>query len=45
MKRILLGALGVACLAMTCGSAALAQEVTTKTLVDRLQIQDLITRY
>ena len=44
MKKFLI-AFGATCLAMTCGSATLAQEVTTKTLVDRLQIQDLITRY
>jgi hypothetical protein len=43
--KILLGALGAACLALTCGSAVQAQEVTSKTLVDRAQIQDLITRY
>jgi hypothetical protein len=44
MKKFLM-ALSAACLAMTWGSAAQAQEVTSKTLVDRLQIQDLITRY
>ena len=43
--KTFLGVLGAACIAMTCGSVALAQEVTSKTLVDRLQIQDLITRY
>jgi hypothetical protein len=38
--------LGVAfCVALLWGSAACAQEVTAKTLVDRAQIQDLITRY
>jgi hypothetical protein len=44
-RSTLLGALGVACLALTLGSAARADEVTAETLVDRLQIQDLITRY
>ncbi len=43
--RALLGVLGVACLALTIGTAARAEEVTAATLVDRLQIQDLITRY
>jgi hypothetical protein len=43
--RALLGALSVACLALTLGSGARAEEVTAETLVDRLQIQDLITRY
>jgi hypothetical protein len=43
--RALLGALSVACLALTMSSGARAQEVTAETLVDRLQIQDLITRY
>ena len=43
--RVLLGALSVACLALTMPSGAHAQEVTAETLVDRLQIQDLITRY
>jgi hypothetical protein len=38
----LLGALSVACLVLT---SSCAQEVTAATLVDRLQIQDLITRY
>jgi len=33
------------CLALLWGSAACAQEFTAKTLVDRAQIQDLITRY
>jgi len=41
--RVLLGALTVACFALSSG--ARAQEVTAETLVDRLQIQDLITRY
>ena len=41
-----LGALGVfACLALQLAPAARAQEVTAKTLVDRAQVQDLITRY
>jgi hypothetical protein len=43
-RRALLGALGATCLALAC-PAVLAQEVTSKTLVDRAQIQDLITRY
>ncbi len=38
-------AAGIACLAMSVAPAAIAQEVSEKTLVDRLQIQDLITRY
>jgi hypothetical protein len=41
--RALLGALSVACFTLT--MSARAQEVTAETLVDRLQIQDLITRY
>ncbi|HET8699668.1 MAG TPA: hypothetical protein VFO94_19440, partial [Gammaproteobacteria bacterium] len=44
-RTALLGALSVACLALTLGSGARAEEVTAATLVDRLQIQDLITRY
>ena len=43
--RALLGVLSAACLALAFGSVARAQEVTVETLVDRLQIQDLITRY
>src|SRR5690349_24596029 len=43
--RALRGTLSVACLALTMSSVATAQEVSAKTLVDRLQIQDLITRY
>jgi ketosteroid isomerase-like protein len=35
----------VLCLALQSGSTAGAQEVTAKTLVDRAQVQDLITRY
>lgn len=39
-------ALGVGCcLAAASGQAAQAQDVTTRTLADRTQIQDLITRY
>ena len=45
LSRVLLGALSVACLALTVSPGARAQEVTAETLVDRLQIQDLITRY
>jgi hypothetical protein len=45
MGRALLGAVSVACLALTISAGANAQEVTAATLVDRLQIQDLITRY
>jgi SnoaL-like protein len=41
----LLGALSVVCLALTIGSGARSEEVNAETLVDRLQIQDLITRY
>jgi len=43
--RTLLGALSVTCLTLTIGTGARAQEVSAATLVDRLQIQDLITRY
>ena len=45
LRRALFGALSVACLALTVGTHVSAQEVTAATLVDRLQIQDLITRY
>ena len=45
LSRALLGALSVACLALTMTSGARAEEVTAETLVDRLQIHDLITRY
>jgi hypothetical protein len=45
LGRPLLGALSAACLALTMSLGALAEEVTAETLVDRLQIQDLITRY
>ena len=41
----LLGAMSVACLVLAFNLGARAEEVTAKTLVDRLQIQDLITRY
>ncbi len=45
-SRTWLGTLGVACcLALACTPAARAQDVTAQTLVDRAQIQDLITRY
>src|SRR5687768_5934890 len=43
--RALLGALSVTGLALTIGVDARAEEVSAATLVDRLQIQDLITRY
>jgi hypothetical protein len=45
MGRALLGALSLGCLALTINASANAQEVNAATLVDRLQIQDLITRY
>ncbi len=45
LSRALLGALSAACLALTMSSGARAEEVSAETLVDRLQIQDLITRY
>ena len=45
LRRALLGALSVSCLALTIGIDARAEEVNAETLVDRLQIQDLITRY
>src|SRR5438477_10001959 len=45
VSTALLGALSVACLALTVTSGARAEEVNAGTLVDRLQIQDLITRY
>ena len=44
-RKALLCALSVGCLVLTLSSGARAQEVTAETLVDRLQIQDLITRY
>jgi hypothetical protein len=44
--KLLLGALSVACLTLTINTgASAAEEVSAETLVDRLQIQDLITRY
>ena len=43
--RTLLGATSVVCLVLAFASSASAQEINAKTLVDRLQIQDLITRY
>jgi hypothetical protein len=40
------GVLGVACcLMLAFAPAARAQEVTAKTLIDRAQVQDLVTRY
>jgi SnoaL-like protein len=45
LRGTLLGALSVACLALTMGGGARAEEVSAATLVDRLQVQDLITRY
>jgi SnoaL-like domain len=41
-----MGALGLAwCLSLASATAAWAQGVTARTLIDRAQIQDLITRY
>jgi hypothetical protein len=45
LRKIMLGALGVVCLTLTLGANAAVEEVNAKTLLDRLQIQDLITRY
>ena len=45
LRSALLGGLSVACLALTTSGGARAEEVNAATLVDRLQIQDLITRY
>jgi len=46
IARVLLGALSVASLTLTINTgASAAEEVSAETLVDRLQIQDLITRY
>jgi hypothetical protein len=45
LGRALLGTMSVVCLALTLHSGASAEEVNAATLVDRLQIQDLITRY
>jgi hypothetical protein len=45
-SRTWLGAIGLAfCLALMSAPATWAQDVTAKTLVDRAQIQDLITHY
>jgi hypothetical protein len=45
LRKALLGTVSVACLALTATTGARADEVNAQTLVDRLQIQDLITRY
>jgi hypothetical protein len=45
LHRSLLGTLSVTCLALTIGAGVRAEEVNAETIVDRLQIQDLITRY
>jgi hypothetical protein len=45
LSSTLPGALSVVCLALTISSGARSEEVNAETLVDRLQIQDLITRY
>ena len=45
LGRALLGAATAACLVLAFASASQAEEVNAKTLVDRLQIEDLITRY
>jgi hypothetical protein len=45
MGRALLCVLSVTWLALASGAGARAEEVSAETLVDRLQIQDLITRY
>jgi len=45
LRRALVTALCVSSLALTTDTDVRAQEVTAQTLVDRLQIQDLITRY
>jgi hypothetical protein len=45
LRRTIVGALSIACLALAISADAGAEEVNAKTLVDRLQIQDLITRY
>jgi hypothetical protein len=45
LSRVLLGAMSVACLALMLNSVSRADEVNAAPLVDRLQIQDLITRY
>jgi SnoaL-like domain len=45
MKRMANHLGAICCLLLAAGPAAFAQQVTAKTLVDRAQIQDLITRY
>jgi hypothetical protein len=40
-----LGGLAAVGIVLACGQAAGAQEVTAKTVVDRAQIEDLLTRY
>jgi uncharacterized protein (TIGR02246 family) len=45
LGKALLGAVAVACLALAVTATSQAEDVNTKTLVDRLQIEDLITRY
>jgi len=46
MNRAWMGVLGIALgVALLAGATAGAEEITAKTLVDRAQIQDLITRY
>jgi SnoaL-like domain len=45
LSRALLGVIIVTCLALTISTGTKAEEVSAETLVDRLQIQDLITRY
>jgi ketosteroid isomerase-like protein len=44
-SRALLGAFAVGCLALLFAGSGRAAEITAATLVDRAQIQDLITRY
>ena len=44
LARTLLGALSVACLALTMSSGARAEEVNAETLVDRLQIEESFCR-
>lgn len=43
--KMWLGALACGCLAAGSGSAAWSQELTAQTLIDRAEIQDLVTRY
>jgi hypothetical protein len=45
LGRAFLGALSAVCFALAVTASARAEEVSAETLVDRLQIQDLITRY